>query len=179
MKSLIMSILLVGLGSFSYAQERKGNESIKPEELPEVVIKNVGKDFSAYVPDNNPDLFVKNLQDKFVAYNLGKDYEGYNDYLVVMKGDKGKLSATYNENGKLVSVVEKYDNVRLPNEVIYNVYTQFPGWEFINDKFLYTQKDGDVLKKQYQIQIRKAGEIRNLTVHPDGEIISEVKVANR
>jgi hypothetical protein len=42
----------------------------------------------------------------FIAYDLGVNYEGYDTYLVYMEIKGGSLSATYNENGKLISVVE-------------------------------------------------------------------------
>lgn len=179
MKAFIMSIACLGFYGFSYAQHRLEEESMKPELLPELVIKNISKDFSAYLPDDNPDLSVKNIQEKFAAYDLGKDYEGYSNYLVVMKCDKGKLSASYDENGKLTSVVEKYTNVKLPNEVIYSVYHQFPGWEFVNDKYLYTQKKGDIVNKQYQIQIKKDGKTLNLKVHPNGQILTQGRMAQK
>jgi hypothetical protein len=48
----------------------------------------------------NADPKVRTLEDSFIAYDLGKNYEGYETYLVY--GNKGgSLSATYNENGKI------------------------------------------------------------------------------
>jgi hypothetical protein len=46
---------------------------------------------------------------------------------------------TYNENGKLISVVENYKNV-LFSKVIYEIYKKYPGWQIVNDKYLYSQK---------------------------------------
>lgn len=181
MKAFIIVLLFFGLTAYSQEQitEETTPVSVKMEELPEVVIKSAGKDFSIYLPDKNPDLYVKALQGKFVAYELGKDYEGFQKYLVIMEGDKGSLTATYNATGKLISVVENYKNVKLPNAVIYSVYKEFPGWEFVNDKFLYTQEDGDVIKKQYHIKIRKDNEVRKLVVKPSGEILEGAKLATR
>jgi hypothetical protein len=48
------------------------------------------------------------LQDSFIAYDLGVNYEGYDTYLVYMEIKGGSFVATYNENGKLISVVENY-----------------------------------------------------------------------
>jgi hypothetical protein len=57
----------------------------------------------------NADPKVRTLEDSFIAYDLGKNYEGYETYLVY--GNKGgSLSATYNENGKLIRVIE---NIRM------------------------------------------------------------------
>jgi hypothetical protein len=142
------------------------------EDLPGVVIKSVGKDFSVYLPDRNPDSNVRALQEKFISYDLGKDFEGYESYLVVMETKKGSLTATYNQNGKLTRVVENYQNVKLPSNVIYSVYKSFPGWKIINDKFLYTQKEGDILKKEYNLRIEKEDKVLKLVVHPNGEILS-------
>lgn len=162
----------------SYSQEEikndLDNEVLKMDELPEIVIKSVGKDFSVYLPDKNPDNKVKNLQQKFIAYNLGKDYEGYENFLIVMETNDGSLTASYNSNGKLTRVIEKYQNVKLPSKVIYAVYKAYPGWQLVNDKFLYTQEDGDIIKKQYQIKIKKDNETRKLVIHPNGDIIKDL-----
>lgn len=169
MKSLIIIILL----SFSLTALAQVTEKgkIKIEELPGVVIKRVGTDFSVYVPDNNPDQRVKIVEEKFIAYDLGKDAEGAEEYLVVMEVKNGSLSATYNENGKLIRVVEEFKNVRLPSDVIYSIYRTYPGWTIVNDKFLYTQEEGDIIKKQYNVKIKKDKEIIKLVVRPNGEII--------
>jgi hypothetical protein len=62
----------------------------------------------------NADPKVRTLEDSFIAYDLGKNYEGYETYLVYMEIKGGSLSATYNENGKLIRVIEKYKDVKLP-----------------------------------------------------------------
>jgi hypothetical protein len=37
---------------------------MKVEELPAVVIKRIGADFSVYIPDNHPDKDVRRLEEK-------------------------------------------------------------------------------------------------------------------
>jgi hypothetical protein len=51
------------------------------------------------------------MEEKFIAYDIGKDYEGAETYLLLMKTKNGSLSATYNDKGKLIRVVEEYKNV--------------------------------------------------------------------
>lgn len=169
MKAIIIVLfLIVTVGTYSQ-ETPKGK--IKIEELPGVVIKRVGSDFSIYIPDNNPDKRVKAVEEKFVAFDLGKDAEGVEEYLVVMDVKNGSLTATYNENGKLMRVVEEFKNVKLPAEVIYSIYRTFPGWSIVNDSFLYSQAEGDVIKKQYNVKIKKEKETMKLVVRPDGEIL--------
>lgn len=165
-------ILSLGLTTLSYSQETNAG-SMSMENLPAVVIKSAGDDFSVYLPDRNADPKVRALQDNFIAYDLGKNYEGYETYLVYMEVTGGTLTATYNENGKLIRVVENYKDVVLPSKLIYEIYKKFPGWEIVNDKYLYSQEEGDILKKQYNIKIKKGKESRKLKVNPDGELITE------
>ena len=177
MKTFIITLLFLSLTFSSYSQDKVQTVTkegvMKVEDLPAVVIKSAGDDFSIYLPDRNADPKVRALEDNFIAYDLGKNFEGYETYLVFMEIKDGSLSATYDENGKLIRVVEEYKNVKLPSTVIYSVYKKYPGWEIINDKYLYSQKEGDILKKQYNLKIKNGKESRKLTVHADGQILAE------
>ena len=171
MKLLFSVLVLLGFSMVSYSQSLE-DEELKYNELPAIVMKTAGKDFSIYLPDRNPDAKVRQLQDKFIGYNLGKDLEGYNEYLVVMEAGDNSLVATYNENGKLMRVVENYSNVKLPRQVIFSVYKSYPGWTIVKDKFLYSQQDGDIIKKQYNLKIKKDNEIKKIVIKPNGNIIA-------
>lgn len=174
MKTFLIILFFFSLTTNSFSQGENSNSKegeIKMSDLPAVVIKSAGKDFSVYLPDRNPDENVRALQEQFISYDLGKDYEGYDTYLVVLESPKGSLSATYNANGKLTSVVENYQNIQLPAKVIYSIYKEYPGWTIVKDKFLYTQEEGDVLKKEYNLKIKKENNIRKIVVKPTGEII--------
>jgi hypothetical protein len=178
MKSFIIIALFLGVSSITYSQDKKetgnGEDTMKAIELPEVVIKTAGKDFSYYLPDKeNPSSSVNQLEQKFIGYDLGKDNEGYESYLVTFSNDKGTLTATYDEKGKIVGVVEKYNNIILPAPVIYSIYKAYPGWKIVNDKYLYTQENGDINKKQYNIKLKKDKETIKLKVNPKGEILAK------
>lgn len=169
---IFLSFFSLTTNSFSQGENNSLKESeIKMADLPAVVIKSAGKDFSVYLPDRNPDENVRALQEKFISYNLGKDYEGYDEFLVVLESPKGSLSATYNENGKLTSVVENYQDIQLPSKVIYSIYKEYPGWTIVKDKFLYSQKEGDIEKKEYNLKIKKDKNVQSLVIKPTGEII--------
>ena len=178
MKATIIIALVLGIHFTSFSQDKtdkvKDEGKMNTVDLPEIIIKNAGKDFSFYLPDKNPDMTVNKLEKEFVAYDLGKDYEGYENYLVILSTKKGTLSATYDMNGKLTSVVEKYTDTMLPHPVIYSVYKAYPGWQIVNDKYLYTQENGDVTKKEYNLKLKKDNETIKLKVNPKGEIIANV-----
>ena len=174
MKSIICLLVIVGFALTGYSQDKNTNrdESMSLKKLPEIVIKRAGDDFSVYLPEyESQDEKIKLLQESFIAYDLGKDYEGFDNYLVTMKVKDGSLVATYNEKGKLTRVVEKYDNVKLPMDVIYGVYKTYPGWKITNDKYLYSQEDGDITKKQYNLKLTKDKETKKIVVNSKGEIL--------
>ncbi|MDR6843826.1 hypothetical protein [Flavobacterium granuli] len=177
MKTVLIIALVFGIHIASYSQNKieEGNDegNMNTVNLPEIVIKNAGKDFSYYLPDKSSDPTVTKLEKEFIAYDLGKDYEGYENYLVILTAGKGTLSATYDVNGKLTSVVEKYTDTTLPHAVIYSVYKAYPGWQIVNDKYLYTQENGDVTKKEYNLKLKKDKETIKLKVDPKGEIIGK------
>lgn len=173
MKLSILTLVFLAFSSASFSQSFEEDE-LNLDELPAVVIKKVGEDFSYYLPDKHPDKKVREMQKKFIGYNLGKDLEGYEEYLVLMEADDAYLAATYDEKGKLKRVVEKYENVKLPRQVIFSVYKSFPEWTIVNDKYLYTQQDGDVKKKQYNLKIKKGKETKKIVVQSNGTIVSGI-----
>lgn len=174
MKTIVLIFLIVS--SLSFSQNKNNlrdlnNDNLELRELPEIVLTKIGDDFSIYLPDKHPDANVTQMQDFFIAYDLGKDYEGYDTYLVIMKNDKGTLTAKYNHKGKLINVIEKYENITLPNEVLYAVTKTFPGWNIVNDRYLYAQSEGHINRKEYAIKIKKENKTKKLLLSSSGEIL--------
>jgi hypothetical protein len=155
-----------------FAQEYGMEEYYESNELPAVVLKKAGNEFSVYYPDNlNPDSRVVELENKFISYKIDNDFDGKESYLLLLEVEDGFLSATFNKNGKLVSVVEKFENVKLPEKVRNSLAEKFPEWKMMKDKFLYVQKRGEVKRKEYKIIMKKDNKIRRLIMNEDGVII--------
>lgn len=175
MKTLIAILLFFGFTMSSYSQEPavKDEGSMELNKLPEVVIHKAEKDFSDYIRHDNPDEDVRKVQDEFIAYNIGKDYLGHDEYLLVLKRKIGSLIATYNENGKLTRVVENYKDVSLPMNVKIAIYKSYPQWLVIDDKLTYVQSEGKILKNEYNLKIKKDKKVKTLVVNPNGDIIKE------
>lgn len=172
MKLFINVIAVLGMSTLTYSQSIEAKEEFRSDELPAVVIKSAGRDFSVYLPDRNPDAKVRQMQEKFIGYNIGKDHEGYDEYLVLMQSDEAYLAATYNQNGKLIKVVEKYENVKLPISVMLSVAKAFPDWTIVKDKFLYTQEDGTITDKKYNLKLKKDNDVKKIVVNPQGKILA-------
>jgi hypothetical protein len=167
-----MYLLILGLVFPLFAQEKISNVFYESGELPAVVLKKAGEEFSIYYPDNtNPDSRVVELENSFVSYNLGKDFEGHDSYLLVLEVEGGILSATFNDIGKLLSVVERYDNAKLPETVRKSLAEKFPEWTLVRDKFVYIQKRGEVKRKEYKIIMKKDNKIKRVVLNEEGVVI--------
>lgn len=176
MKSIISLLVVLAFAFPTLAQETGNvgefNDTSKNIKLPAVVIKKVGEDFSVYLPEmENQDSKINHIQNTFIAYELGKDLEGYDTFLVYMDIKDASLVATYNEKGKLIKVVEKYDNVKLPSKVVNKIMKEYPDWKIIKDRYSYSQEDGDITKKQYDVIIQKNREVQKIVIASNGEFI--------
>ncbi|PJJ11039.1 hypothetical protein CLU83_4532 [Flavobacterium sp. 1] len=174
MRTIITFALCLSLFSASYSQDKK-TEAVKIEELPEVVVSQIKKDFAKYIPDNNADAVVRITQNEFLLYKVDDECGNFDKYLVTLESRKGSLVATYNEKGVLIGVSEKYENVELPREVINSVYLSYPEWIITKSKFEYSQEKGQVLKKAYLLKLKKDNKTQKLLVSSKGEIIKTTK----
>lgn len=178
MKNIICLLLTFFLSTTFYAQQTR-TETVKTKpadaiELPAVVVKKAGKDFSVYIPDaENNDAKIRQIQDAFAGYELSKDLKGkgYKEYLVTLSIDDGFLAATYDEKGKITRVVEKYKNVKLPPRAVRSILLKYPDWKIVKDKFLYTQEDGDIKKKQYNVTLEKGNKTKKIKLNDKGDIL--------
>lgn len=178
MKSVFSILVVLALSITTYAQEREDVNAVdfikKTTEikLPAVVIKRMGEDFSVYIPEiENQDGKISYIQNKFIAYDLGKNAQGYDEYLVTLTIKNASLVATYNEKGKLTQVIEKYKNVRMPNEMVTKILTQYPGWKIIKNQYSYSQENGNIKKKQYDVILGKDNDVKKIAFDSKGEMM--------
>jgi hypothetical protein len=103
---------------------------------------------------------VKDLEAEVLKYNHKEQLlelydDEYDTYSVSFYVPKGKIVAAYNKNGKIIRTIEKYNNVRLPLEVMQAVSKRFPNWGIVEDVYLVKYHcDKDSLKQEYKIKIK-------------------------
>lgn len=128
-------------------------------ELPQTIISLNYKYLESQESKTMP-LQVKNLEAEVLNYNhkeeLSELYDDeYDTYSVSFYVPKGKIVAAYDKNGKIIRTIEKYNNVRLPLEVMQAVSKRFPNWGIIEDVYLVKYHcDEDSLKHEYKIKIK-------------------------
>jgi len=172
MKNLCVFLFVLGMMFPVCAQEQGMEYYYESKDLPAVVLKKAGDEFSVYYPDNsNPDSRVLELENKFISYKIGNQFQGKESYLLLLEIEDGFLSATFNAKGKLISVVEKFENVKLPEKIRNSLAEKFPEWKMMKDKFIYVQKRGEIKRKEYRIIMKNGKKVRRITVNEDGKII--------
>ena len=79
---------------------------------------------------------------------------------------EGKIVAAYDNTGKIIRTIEKYNNVRLPLEVMQAIAKRFPNWAIIEDVyFIKYQHDQDSVTKEYKVKIQNND--KTITVKTD------------
>ncbi|MBT8304804.1 MAG: DUF3450 domain-containing protein, partial [Bacteroidia bacterium] len=112
MKSLITGLLFVGLTSLGVAQ----NNGIEQVELSEVNVTPLNLTYLNTVQDTDTPEKVKELENVASRYDVtespvfNKKFEAYE---VIFKETDGKIVATYDQNGKILSSMERFSNVVL------------------------------------------------------------------
>jgi len=160
MKKLILGLFIFGLTTQINAQIT---------ELPETVISINYKYMDAIYDDEMP-THIQKLKDEVLNYNhkeLSKLYDNEDDiYNVSFDIPEGKIVVAYDKNGRIVKTFEKYNNVRLPLEVMQAVAERFPNWQIVEDVyFIKYHNENDSLLKQYKIKIKNAD--KQLTLKTD------------
>lgn len=161
---------MLGLISHSFAQ------GTKEADLPEVeVLATNYKYLNSVSPEKVADISVKTLEEKVANFNL-KDAEFYSDdyelYSVQFYIPNGKILAAYDKEGKLLRTVEKFKDVRLPNNVMKAVGERFPNWRFTKDVyFVKYHESSDKAKKFYKIKLENGDKTLRVKVDEDGNFL--------
>ena len=122
--------MLLGLAGLAYAQEPV--EKIKPIELEGVIVKPPNFEYLASVQDMRTPPVVKVLERKAAYYDLENSPvydDSYDAYEVIFSNSKGRVIATYDENGKILRSYEKFKNTPVPAPIKSTVNDAYPEWK--------------------------------------------------
>lgn len=163
MKKSILIILLIAMCNQVYSQI---------VELPEVIITAVNYKYLNAVDSYENDLTVQMLEEKVAMFDL-KNSEFYNDeydtHYISFYIPDGKILAAYDSNGKLIRTIEKFKNVKLPEDVRNAIAKRFPNWQMTSDVYKVSfHKDNDVAKKQYKVRLKNGDKKLKVKLDEEG-----------
>jgi len=163
MKKFVTGLLVMGLTSLMFAQTT---------ELPEVEITAVNYKYLNAVDANDTAINVKKLEEKVAMFDL-KNSELYSDeytYKVSFYIPDGKIVAAYDRNGNIVRIIEKFNNIKLPEAVRMSISKRFPNWIINTDIYRVDYRDGNA-KKVYKVLLKNGDEKMRIKIDDEGEFI--------
>ena len=172
MKTLIFSLLLIAVTTFSQAQEITQLEEAKVGFAPlEAKITRDGDSFSYKVNEGYTGEFSKDaigfMKANFDIKNFIAEYgEEYDSYAVTFTSSKGYLSADFDDKGNLVKTYQKFKDIVLPLDVRREVYMANKGWTMTQNKYVASGR-GDLLEKEtYKIKLENGNQNRTMKIDP-------------
>ncbi|GAA4941156.1 hypothetical protein GCM10023314_12650 [Algibacter agarivorans] len=147
MKKLIFGLFIMGLTTQIYAQD--------PIQLPEVHIVHNYMYLSAA---GSEDLAVpvENLQLKVSDFDVkeldvySEEYDLYDVYFII---PEGKVLASYDKDGNLLSTAERYKNIKLPFPVSKAITKRFPNWAISKNIYLVNYHESGNIRKLYKVTL--------------------------
>lgn len=177
MKTLIISLLTIGLFNLGTAQTNGNLEAIK---LENVTIKPLNISYIKKVQDSETPPFAKALEDKAARYDItespifDREFEAYEVVFETVKenGADGMIMATYDKEGKILNSIERYENVSLPKTIRDVCYKQYPNYRIHKDFYLVSYNyDKEKANKIYKVQMRNGKSKKNLKIDSYGNIL--------
>ena len=166
MKKLLSAVCALSLLSASYAQT---------VELPETVIS-VNSEYMNSLNYHDSCSYVKKLEQALLDYkpsDLKDLYDSKNDiYNVTFKIPEGQIVASFNKEGKIIETFEKYNNIRLPQNILQAIANKYPNSSIIEDVYVVKfHCDENDLEQVYKIKIKNKDSIITLKTNKQGLFI--------
>lgn len=165
MKKLFIGLIILGFAIQAQAQV---------EELTEVVVSAKNYKYLTKVGLENASVPVSLLEEKVASFDL-KSADFYNDeeeaYVVSFYIPQGKILALYDSEGEIVKTVERFNNVKMPKEVIETIAKRYPNWSFDKDSYLVNYYDSGKISKRYKVTLKNGKEKIRVKIDADGNFL--------
>ena len=170
MRKLLIGLLVIGFTSLSFAQQ----DGIASVELKEVDITPLNLSYLNKVQDaTTPQkaIYLENVASRFDITEEEIFDRQFEAYEVAFREGSGRIIATYDQNGKILSSHEKFKDVALPPLVRMSAAQNFPGWEITQDNYLVSYfHDGEVTKT-YKLKLKLNGKRKSVKMDIFGNIL--------
>ncbi len=168
MKNVIIGLIIIGLTTQLFAQ----NTNI--EELPTVVLHNVNYKYLSDVNIQYEAKIVEFLQNEVANFNL-ENTDVYDNeeskYEIYFMIPEGYILANYNNEGKITSTLEKFNNSKLPPTVLRSVTNKYPGWSISKNTYSVTYNHGKGAAKSYKLILENGDHRIRIKTDGNGNIL--------
>ncbi len=174
MKNLIIALFIVGSVTNSLAQNQLFETKIAKDKVPSIILKSLAEDFPGSVYQDFKAIPLKFFEND-VAINNNQDPNlDYNTYQVYVIGNNKKITATYDESGKLLGTEEVAHKEALPVDISKSIAKSYPGWIVKNDVYKMTHFRGRKSKEQYKIILEKGSKKMKIYIDGNGKLLNNL-----
>lgn len=157
MKNLIISLVIIGLTTTGFAQDKSNVFEVALEEAEAL---DINYNYLNAIGYRDAAVPVKLLAQKAASFDLEysncleADYEKQ-EFYVQYKIPQGEILAVYNNEGEIIRTSEKFKDISLPLAVSNAIVNKYPGWKISNDIYSVTYIKDAELNKIYKLFIEK------------------------
>ncbi|MGI9547492.1 MAG: hypothetical protein ACR2MM_09665 [Flavobacteriaceae bacterium] len=163
MRKWVFGLVFLGFASLVYSQEPE--KDVHAVALEGVTVTSPNFSYLAMVQDKRTPETVRGLERKAASFNL-KESPVYNKidkaFEVFFSNSKGHITATYDDEGKILVSFEKFEDVVLPVSIRNTVYESYPDWTMSKNTYMVTYYHNKGVKKTYHFQVKKGDETKNM-----------------
>lgn len=175
MKKIVLSIAMLGLGFQSFAQDVLYEAKIKKEEVPDVVITAVEKDYPDYVIEEFTASPLEYVESDVVINRNINSIKDYDTFILTLQNNGKELRATYDRDGNLLNSMEHDKNIAPPLAVRESLTKAYPGWEITKDTYNMSYYTGKKKRERYRLEMVKGGEKMHVYTNAKGKILNKPK----
>lgn len=120
------------------------------------------------VNTENTSAIVKELELQAAEFDI-RNSEVFDNsekatYHVVFKKEHGELIANYNNNGEILSSIEKYKNVVIPLKTRIQLSIKYPSWSFDSNIYQIVYNASGNLNTSFKIRMKKGNDKKTITI---------------
>ncbi|MCB0641193.1 MAG: hypothetical protein KDC44_06115 [Phaeodactylibacter sp.] len=167
-----LALTLLAVGTVA-AQDELFYAKLKTDEVPAEVLTAFSEDFEDGVAVTEYHaLPVELVEDTwFVDYNRDKLRKDYDSYEINFSGKGLTGRATYDANGRLISFIEKVNNIALPRPIQKSIGDNFPGWGVADDHEIVSIHKNEHQKVYYRVDLTQGKEKKRVIYDGDGNLV--------
>jgi len=171
MKNLLIGLFIIGLTSLSYSQNLYSE--VEKGALEDNTRSSININYLTKVQNVKTSVNVKLFEDIVSRHDITTSLKfdrRVKPFKVKFITSNGSIIATYDQNGKILTSLEKFKNVDLPLHILKSISKEYPNASILSNTYLVSYKSNNDIIKRYTVKIKKDNVKKNLRIDSEGRI---------
>ncbi|WP_149276284.1 hypothetical protein [Pareuzebyella sediminis] len=176
MKKVVLSLVVLGLSAQAFAQDVLYSAKIKEEDVPEVIIEAVERDYPDFTIEEYAAIPIEYVESDVYVNRSIDSVDDYDTFDITLEGKGKEFTATYNKYGDLISTSEHLKNIAPPAAVRNAVAKSYPGWTIEKDVYNMKSYGNGKARERYRMELTKGNEKMHVYTNANGKILNRPKM---